>query len=46
MNYEKLQAMSLYLVGLALLQNNQRTHCNHEIMDALEQIKNELEIAK
>ena len=43
MDYEKLQAMSLYLIGLALLQRNQRTHVNHEIMNVIEQINARLE---
>lgn len=46
MDYEKMQAMSLYLIGLALLQRNQLTHCNHEIMGVLERIETELETAK
>lgn len=39
---DKLQAMSFCLIGLAILQQNQKTHVNYEIAEILADIKEEI----
>lgn len=36
------EALSLYLVGLAILQGNGKTYVNYEISEVMEAIKKEL----
>lgn len=43
---DKSTNLVLYLIALSFIQSNDRTHVNHEIMDAIEAIKQELEIKK
>lgn len=38
------QSLAIMLVGLALVQGNQKTHVNHELMDVLERLKAELDL--
>lgn len=38
------QALATYLIGLALLQGNQKTHVNREIMDVIERLQTELKL--
>lgn len=38
------QALATYLIGLAILQGNQKTHVNREIMTVIERLQNELKL--
>lgn len=38
------QALATYLMALAILQGNGKTYVNHEIMDAIERLKQEFNL--